>query len=190
MEHGAQKVLIRTVDTFVVVIAIAEYSNLCLIRPDVSVCIAFGMGKHFQYKSIDTICEALGPRKAKALFTIPFHHLLRYHIVLPGKRKKSARDAWNAYEEVMEAFLSVLDSKFTPSDADFAVFSVIEQFVVVLYDKNSSTPQEESSSPRKGDHWKVFRQRSLRKHPFLLALRRWGRFARRNVCDSAAEIPY
>ena len=25
---------------------------------------------------------------------------------------------------------------------------------------------------------------SLRKHPFLLALRRWERFARRNVCDS------
>ena len=31
---------------------------------------------------------------------------------------------------------------------------------------------------------------SLRKHPFLLALSRWERFARRNVCDSAAEIPY
>ena len=31
---------------------------------------------------------------------------------------------------------------------------------------------------------------SLRKHPFLLALRRWGRFARRNVCDSATKIPY
>ena len=31
---------------------------------------------------------------------------------------------------------------------------------------------------------------SLWKHPFLLALRRWGRFARRNVCDSVAEIPY
>ena len=31
---------------------------------------------------------------------------------------------------------------------------------------------------------------SLRKHPFLLALRRWGRFAGRNVCDSATEIPY
>ena len=31
---------------------------------------------------------------------------------------------------------------------------------------------------------------SLRKHPFLLALRRRGRFARRNVFDSAAEIPY
>ena len=32
--------------------------------------------------------------------------------------------------------------------------------------------------------------RSLRKQPFLLALRRWGRFARNNVCDSATEIPY
>ena len=29
-----------------------------------------------------------------------------------------------------------------------------------------------------------------RKHPFLLTLRRWGRFAQRNVCDSATEIPY
>ena len=31
---------------------------------------------------------------------------------------------------------------------------------------------------------------SLRKQPFLLALRRWRRFARRNVCDLATEIPY
>ena len=31
---------------------------------------------------------------------------------------------------------------------------------------------------------------SLQKHSLLLALRRWGRFARRNVCDSATEILY
>ena len=49
VEHGAQKVLIRTVDTDAVVISIAEHSNLCLIRADVSGSIAFGMGKHFQY---------------------------------------------------------------------------------------------------------------------------------------------
>ena len=30
----------------------------------------------------------------------------------------------------------------------------------------------------------------LRKHPFLLALRRWGHFAQRNFSDSATEIPY
>ena len=33
-------------------------------------------------------------------------------------------------------------------------------------------------------------QLSLRKHPFLLTLRWWGRFTWRNVCDSATEIPY
>ena len=31
---------------------------------------------------------------------------------------------------------------------------------------------------------------SLQKHPFLLALHRWRRFARRNICDSVTEIPY
>ena len=31
---------------------------------------------------------------------------------------------------------------------------------------------------------------SLWKHPFLLALRCWGRFALRNVCDSVTEISY
>ena len=31
---------------------------------------------------------------------------------------------------------------------------------------------------------------SLQKHPFLLALRQWGCFARRNICDSATKIPY
>ena len=36
----------------------------------------------------------------------------------------------------------------------------------------------------------LFKVTSLQKHPFLLALRRWGRFAWRNICDSAAEIPY
>ena len=40
-------------------------------------------------------------------------------------------------------------------------------------------------------YFKVLRiEVSLRKHPFLLTLRRWGPFARRNVCDSGAEIPY
>ena len=30
---------------------------------------------------------------------------------------------------------------------------------------------------------------SLRKHPFLLTLHRWGSFVR-NICDSSTEIPY
>ena len=56
-----------------------------------------------------------------------------------GKGKKSEWDAWHAYEEATsDVFLSVLDGKFTQLDANSAAFSVIERFVVVLYDKNSS----------------------------------------------------
>ena len=36
-------------------------------------------------------------------------------------------------------------------------------------------------------YWAQIFRDSLWKHPFLLAPRRWGRFARRNVCDSATE---
>ena len=45
-------------------------------------------------------------------------------------------------------------------------------------------------SPRLKSDNQHFASHSLRKHPFLLALRPWGHFARRNVCDSATEIPY
>jgi len=83
-----------------------------------------GPGKHFQYILINTICEALGPRKAKALPL--FHALTGCDTTSPfqGRVKKSAWDAQNAYQEVTEAFLSVLDGKFTALDADSAALSV------------------------------------------------------------------
>ena len=40
--------------------------------------------------------------------------------------------------DVTEAFLSVLDGKFPPLDDKSATFSVMERFVPVLYDKDSS----------------------------------------------------
>ena len=36
----------------------------------------------------------------------------------------------------------------------------------------------------------IYIRRSLRIQPFFLAHRRWGRFARRNLCDSATDNPY
>ena len=52
---------------------------------------------------------------------------------------------------------------------------------------SSSDKESWIQYPESGMHSMNF---SLRKHSFLLALRRWGRFARRNVCDPATEIPY
>ena len=152
VEHGAQKVLIRTVDTDALVISIAEYSNLSLIRPDVSVWIAFGMGKHFQY-IYNTICEALGPGKAKAL---PLFHALTgcdTTSSFQGRGKMSTWDAWNVYQEVTEPFLSVLEGKLTALDADSAAFSLSSSDLLLFFTTEivlqlRLTPQEESSSPK------------------------------------------
>ena len=98
----------------VVLIAIAEYSNLCLLRPDVSEWIAFAMGKHFQHISIDTICKALGPRKTKVL---PLFHAITSCDTTSSflaKGKYSAWDAWNEYKEVTEAFLSQFWTSSSP----------------------------------------------------------------------------
>ena len=56
-------------------------------------------------------------------------------------------------------------------------------------DTQMTTRLTEGERRERHDKRETTRKASLRKHPFLLALRRWGRFARRNVCDSATEIP-
>ena len=53
-----------------------------------------------------------------------------------------------------------------------------------------TTRLNEGARRERHDKRETTRKASLRKHPFLLALRRWGRFARRNDYDSATEIPY
>ena len=50
--------------------------------------------------------------------------------------------------------------------------------------------KENLSSITAGSCRKMGINKSLRIQPFLLTARRQGRFARRNVCDSATEIPY
>ena len=65
----------------------------------------------------------------------------------------------------------------------FAVSVSLQQQDVTQRDNN----EEHRITLKKG---KPIYCGSLRKHPFLLALRCRGRFARRNVSDSATEIPY
>ena len=57
LAKGARSVLVRTVDTDVVVILVAQFHTLSLPWPGTSFWVAFGMGKHFQLLSINSICE-------------------------------------------------------------------------------------------------------------------------------------
>ncbi|XP_061710732.1 uncharacterized protein LOC133520368 [Cydia pomonella] len=73
-----------------------------------------------------------GPQKAKVLPL--FHAFTGCDTVsyFNGKGKKSAIDAWNAFPNATEGFLAAYEG--STSEA----FTVIEKFVVILYDRASS----------------------------------------------------
>lgn len=60
---GHQKVMIRTIDTDVVVLAISIFH----IVPLIELWMAFGTGKNFRYVAVHDIARALGQEKSKAL---------------------------------------------------------------------------------------------------------------------------
>lgn len=115
VENNAKNIRIRTFGTDVVVIAIAQFSALSLIQPELNVWIAFGMRKHFRYLSVNSIHEGLGERKAKAL---PFFRAFTGSdttSAFQGRENKTAWDAWNAYSEATDALIHVRDKHSTHS---------------------------------------------------------------------------
>ena len=137
LEKGARSVLVRTVDTDVVVLLIAEFRAFFTLRPDLTGWVAFGMGKHFQSLSINSICYCLGEEKSWAL---PLFHALTgcdTTSVFLGKGKKSAWEARSSYLAATEAFLYMRDSPFLPLEIGSPYFSILQRFVNLLYDKTS-----------------------------------------------------
>ena len=137
LDKGARSVLVRTVDTDVLVILIAKFHTLSSIWPGLSFWVAFGMGKNFQLLSVNTICEYLGEQKCRAL---PFFHAFTgcdTTSAFLGRGKKSAWEDWKAYPEATDAFLFVNDNPFLPLEINTPVFDVLQRFVVILYDRTS-----------------------------------------------------
>ena len=66
---GNQKVMIRTIDTDVVVLAISIFHDV----PITELWLAFGTGKHFRYLAIHDIASILGRERSKAL---PLFHAM------------------------------------------------------------------------------------------------------------------
>ena len=137
LAKGGRSVLVRTVDTDVLDILIAQFYTLSSTWPGLSFWVAFGMGKNFHLLSVNTICEYLGGQKCRAL---PFFHAFTgcdTTSAFLGKGKKSVWEAWKVYPEATEAFLSVKDNPFLPLDINNPVFDVLQRFVVILYDRAS-----------------------------------------------------
>ena len=128
---GNKNILIRTVDTDILVLAIANVERIGAHE----LWLAFGTGKDFRYLPAHEIANALGVPKASSLPA--FHAFTGCDTVsgFSGKGKKSAWEVWRVFPEVTEAFIELSSSGITTIRDE--LFELLERFVIVLYDRTS-----------------------------------------------------
>lgn len=127
-------ILVRTVDTDVIIILISIFFNLLTYKPNFELWVAFGKGKHFRYYLINDICNELGENMSQAL---SFFHAFTGSDTTSqfyGKGKKTAWKTWKAYPLATEGFLFPVKHPYKPIDHKTKEFEFIERFTCILYD--------------------------------------------------------
>lgn len=130
VQKGYRKLSVRTGDTDVVVLAIAMFNR---INPD-ELWLAFGTGSNFRYIPIHEVVGDMGPRTCTALPV--FHALTGCDTIsaFAGRGKKTAWNTWKVFPEATEAFGDLL---LMEDDISEPSMSVLERFVILLYDRTS-----------------------------------------------------
>ena len=131
MNSGFKSVMIRTVDTYVVVLAGAHFQGL----PNMEhLWISFGTDKDFRYIPIPEIASALYPQMAKAFF---FHAFTGCDVTsyFTNRGKKSTWKTRLAWPEITARFvtLSLPCTAHIPED----IIMKRERFVVLVYCRTS-----------------------------------------------------
>ena len=129
------KAYIRTVDSDVVVLAVALFNEIATLT---HLWIGFGTGKHYRDIPIHDICKRLTKDEARALL---FFHALtgcdtNSQPVNIGK--KTAWDRWRSMPEMTQVFIWLLENpeKFT---MDSWVWNPLERYLIVQYSKSCSS---------------------------------------------------
>ena len=131
-KQGYTKVSIRTVDTDVVVLAVAAAERLSIDE----LWVAFGTGKSFRFLAAHEMAQALGPDNCRGLPA--FHAFTGCDTVssLGDRSKKTAWETWKVCDEAT-ATCCALGATLTPSIVDDSL-DTLEHFVVLLYDRTSN----------------------------------------------------
>ena len=132
---GHHKMLIRTVDTDVVVLAVFAIRQL---TAGCELWLAFGTRKSFLYLAAQQIAVCLGPERSCAL---PMFHTLtgcNTASSFAGQGKKTAWSTWKSLPELTDAILMLANGpKEIPDDA----MNIIERFVILLFERTSTCTQ-------------------------------------------------
>jgi hypothetical protein len=128
--HGAKIIVIRTVDTDVLVLAISFFFALAGLGLQ-ELWIHFGVGNRRRYIAAHKVAENLGEQKSVALRA--FHAFTGCDTVssfsLIGKTR--AWNGWLKFDEVTEAFAYIA---LPQNNLNAKVFELLERYVVLLYD--------------------------------------------------------
>ena len=134
-EHGMNKILLRTVDTDVVVISIRMAQKIgcdCI-------WFAFGTGTSpstCRYLDATAMAQALGDAKCGGLPA--FRALTGCDVTSPfaGKGKCTAWTAWDAYDDATSAMCTL--SRMPTTESVMNVLPIIKRLTVIMYDRGIS----------------------------------------------------
>lgn len=137
LEGGAQSILVRTVDTDVVVILIGKLHDLLGYNPQADIWVAFGMGRHYSFISINRICSNLGEPKSRSLPV--FHAFTGCDCTSSfcGIGKLTAWQAWKSNDGLTPALEHISTHPFQQLSVSSDVFKKLERMTVIMYDRNS-----------------------------------------------------
>ena len=137
LERGAETVLVRTVDTDVVVILVGKLHDLLAYNQRAKVWVAFGMGRHFSIISINSICSTLGEARSRALPV--FHAFTGCDCTSQfcGIGKKTAWRAWELNSQVTPALQNIATHPFQQLTVSSKNFQKLERFTIIMYDRSS-----------------------------------------------------
>ena len=137
LQQGDRKILLRTVDTDVLVLAVSVFHDLSSMRPEeqLEMWVAFGTGINLRYIPAHSIASNLGSERSKAL---PAFHAFTGCVTVScfaGRGKKTAMETWKACPEVTRAFLSLSCPLVQITDGNM---ELLQRFVILMYDRTSN----------------------------------------------------
>ena len=145
VQEGHTKVVIRTVDTDVVVLATSVVPTLRSYGME-EMWISFGTGKHFRHIPIHELARGLGDHRSVAMPL--FHALTGCDTVsyFANIGKKTAWQRWNSFPEMTEALMRLqVADQLEPEALPESACQTMETFVVSLYDKSSAMTEGKAS---------------------------------------------
>ena len=138
------KVILRTVDTDVVVLAVTATVEIDIQE----LWVAFGRGRHFRYIPAQEIATSLGPDKSRSLPIFHAHTGCDTVSSFGRKGKKSEWETWKVFEGATPTFLALYSGQAEITDDNVAV---LERFTILLYDRTSDLTNIEGAVHQEGE---------------------------------------